>query len=737
MIDGTFVTLIATPTLALMNLALALTLVAACRLLGLLDWRGFGRLGRAGAGLAFGLFIIFGLAVARLGITVDDATLTAWPLTAWFDSAYLMAPFLLPLFAALRLDPLMGRIAGLTLALLAMPVLGWPGAIVSIVALLAAAALPGSLRRWRSLQGERRFASLGYLPALLLVPSALALEPLSMAITLLAFLLQGPALIGMGRLLDAETGSAVLPRKEDAQREQDELKAAPLISRTIADLPEGVAVFDAADRLVACNATYRRLNPLVTEMLVIGVTYGDLVRASILRDISVNAPADPEAVIADQMARHRQLPWRVEIPGPGGVTLLVIESKTADGGTLRLMTDVTAIKGRESRLSELAQRNEVLATAVSAVTSGVLICDATRPDHPVTFVNAAFSRITGYPAEEIIGRNCRVLQGRDTDPEALDRLRRALSQQRPVSVTLRNYRKDGRTFWNELSISPIADGQGRIVQFVGIVNDVTQRIRSEENLRDAKNQAELANRAKSEFLANVSHELRTPLNAIIGFSDVMKMELFGPLGTPKYRGYAKDILDSGKMLLSLINDILDLSKIEAGKMELHPEPVEVADVFDSAMTLMRERAKNAGVNLRADVEADLPPLLADLRVMKQIVTNLVSNAVKFTPKDGSVDLVARRLDAGKAEIQIKDTGIGIAKADIPEVLKPFVQVDGAHQRRQAGTGLGLPIVKSLTALSGGSFNLESEVGQGTVVTLHLPLADDKSIGDKEARSAAE
>jgi PAS domain S-box-containing protein len=412
--------------------------------------------------------------------------------------------------------------------------------------------------------------------------------------------------------------------------------------------------------------------------------------------------------------------------------LLVIESKTADGGTLRLMTDVTAIKGRELRLTELAQHNEVLAMVVGAVSSGIVICDATKPDHPITFVNAAFARISGYPAEEMIGRNCRILQGRDTDPDALDRLRRALAQQRPISVTLRNYRKDGRTFWNELSISPIVDAQGRIAQFVGIISDVTQRIRAEENLREAKNQAELANRAKSEFLANVSHELRTPLNAIIGFSDVMKMELFGPLGAPKYQGYAKDILDSGNILLSLINDILDLSKVEAGKMELHPESVAIAEVFDSAMTLMRERAKNAGVQLRVQVAPDLPPLHGDLRVMKQIVTNLVSNAVKFTPKDGTVDLIARKLDAAKAEIIIKDTGIGIAKADIPEVLKPFIQVDSAHQRRQSGTGLGLPIVKSLTDLSGGSFHLDSELGQGTTVTLHLPLIDDK-----EARSAAE
>lgn len=727
MIDGTVSTLIAAPTLGLMNLALALTMIAAFRLLGCLHWRGFGRLGRAGAGLVLGLIVAAGLMLARLGVAIDQA-----PLLEWRDTAYIGAPFLLPLLAALKLDSLLGRIAAFVFGLAALILLAWPGILVSGFAVLAATFLPYLLLRWDFWHDERRFAWLGLLPALLLVPAGLAQSPLGLTMTVLAFLLQGPALIGMVRLLTAETGTgAVSDLDRRAPGEPDELKAAPLISRTIADLPEGVAVFDAADRLVACNATYRRLNPTVAEMLEIGTTYADLVRASVLRDHRAGG-ADPEAIIADHLAGHRQLPSRIEIPGPDGRTLLVIESKTADGGTLRLMTDVTAIKGRETRLTELAQRNEVLATAVGAVSSGIVICDATKPDHPVTFVNAAFTRITGYPAEEMIGRNCRVLQGRDTDPEPLERLRRALTQQRPVSVTLRNYRKDGRTFWNELSISPIADSHGRIAQFVGIVSDVTQRIRAEENLREAKNQAELANRAKSEFLANVSHELRTPLNAIIGFSDVMTMELFGPLGGPKYQGYAKDILDSGNILLSLINDILDLSKVEAGKMELHLEAVAIAEVFDSAMTLMRERAKNAGITLRAEVAPDLPPLMADLRVMKQIVTNLVSNAVKFTPRDGAVDLCARKLDPGKAEIIIKDTGIGIAKADIPEVLKPFVQVDSVHQRRQSGTGLGLPIVKSLMALSGGAFHLESELGQGTTVTLHLPLA-----GDKEARSAAE
>jgi PAS domain S-box-containing protein len=727
-IDGTTELQISSATAALASLAFAVVALAAFRPLRLNLLCAYGRLGRAASGLALGILlaVALGLALANEAPSAPQPAEAAGALP-WFIAWSAAAPVLLGLIAALRHDRWLG-LAALPLALLLSLAGGLPGIVFGAGALLLAAGLPLLWQRVPLTGDWRGLAVTGGLLGLGLLPLGIQLTLPGLLLTLIAAALYPAALLGMKEML-GERVATQLHRLDAPTVPAEELKAAPLISRTIADLPEGVAVFDAMDRLVACNATYRRHNADIADLLEIGARYADLTRAQVLRGTQVG---DPEATIAHCLARHRQLPWRQEVPGPDGVTLLVIESKTADGGTLRLMTDVTAIKGRELRLSELAQRNEVLATAVAAVSSGIVICDATQAGHPVTFANQAFTRITGYSVEEILGQNCRILQGRDTDPDALDKLRRALAQQRSVQVTLRNYRKDGRTFWNELAISPVTDTQGRIVQFVGIMSDVTQRIRGEESLREAKNQAEFANRSKSEFLANVSHELRTPLNAIIGFSDVMKMELLGPLGTPRYQDYAKDILDSGKLLLSLIEDILDLSKIESGKMELHPEPVDVAEIFDLAMTLMRERAKNGGVTVTAEVEPGLPPLLVDPRAMKQIVVNLASNAVKFTPRDGSVDLVARRLGSDRAEIVVRDTGIGIAKKDLGEVVKPFVQVDSAHQRRQSGTGLGLPIVKSLTDLSGGAFHLDSELGKGTRVTLHLPLA-----GNDEARSAAE
>jgi signal transduction histidine kinase len=241
-----------------------------------------------------------------------------------------------------------------------------------------------------------------------------------------------------------------------------------------------------------------------------------------------------------------------------------------------------------------------------------------------------------------------------------------------------------------------------------------------DELSIARDEAETANRAKSEFLALMSHELRTPLNAILGFSEIIKGEMLGPVGTAKYRDYAKDVHDSGQHLLALINDILDLSKIEAGKLELDEEDVDVADAIHSCLTLVREWAKNGGVRLVTEIPEELPALRFDERKLKQILINLLSNAVKFTPAGGTVTIKAWfRVDSGYV-FQIIDTGVGIALEDIPKALSPFGQVDAKLTRKYEGTGLGLPLTKSLVEMSSGSMDLQSEVGVGTTVTVRFP-----------------
>ncbi len=234
-----------------------------------------------------------------------------------------------------------------------------------------------------------------------------------------------------------------------------------------------------------------------------------------------------------------------------------------------------------------------------------------------------------------------------------------------------------------------------------------------------KTRAEAANKAKSEFLANMSHELRTPLNAINGFSEIMAGEMFGPLGDARYKEYARDIFNSGQHLLALINDVLDMAKIEAGKFTLHYEPISVEDVVEDAMRLMRGRAESMGLELRV-IMNPLPEIDADYRAVKQILLNLLSNAVKFTPRGGSVILRAEQ--AGEfARLTVRDTGIGISREDLSRLARPFEQVETQHAKTQQGTGLGLALTRSLIEMHGGRFELSSEPGLGTTATVALPL----------------
>ncbi|HZL59135.1 MAG TPA: ATP-binding protein [Stellaceae bacterium] len=279
----------------------------------------------------------------------------------------------------------------------------------------------------------------------------------------------------------------------------------------------------------------------------------------------------------------------------------------------------------------------------------------------------------------------------------------------------------------------LVKGQGDGHLIGRAIRYAVERKRVESQLVEAKNSAESASRAKSEFLANMSHELRTPLNAIIGFSEILKQEPLGPLGHASYREYVRDVHESGVHLLKIINDILDLSKIEVGKLSLNEMPIDLRDAVESCIRIVRERAATAGLDLTADLLAQLPILNADERMVKQVLLNLLSNAIKFTPAGGTVRVSAGiNADCGMF-IRIADSGIGIAPADIEMALQPFVQIDSTLQRKYQGTGLGLPLARSMVEMHGGRFIIESTVGAGTTITVHFP--PERSLGPAQAHAA--
>jgi len=292
--------------------------------------------------------------------------------------------------------------------------------------------------------------------------------------------------------------------------------------------------------------------------------------------------------------------------------------------------------------------------------------------------------------------------------------------EKEYETALRN--RFGKDVWVSMTGHAVRDVQGELLYFECTMHDVTERREAEQALVMAKEQADFANRSKSEFLANMSHELRTPLNAIIGFSEIIKDQLFGPVGQPQYAEYARDIYDSGELLLSLINDILDMSKMEAGKRTLAESVMEVDKVIQSVSRLVAARAKSGRLKLNLRVPHDFPFLRGEERAVKQVLTNLLTNAIKFTPEGGSVTLTASLDEPGQMIIRVEDTGIGMSAQDLPIALSPFGQIESALSRKNQGTGLGLPLTKSLVELHGGTLDIQSEVGKGTAVTLTFPAA---------------
>lgn len=490
------------------------------------------------------------------------------------------------------------------------------------------------------------------------------------------------------------------------------------------------------------TSTFKNINNAGTTMLFVGflIMAGSL---AVITWISSKKILSPILQLSKTVNKIEQGDFRARVLADGRKDelgeLAVSINRMAD----IIEQDITELKHAEDRIKEYA---ETLETKVNARTSelqnanlelkklfnaieqsdeSIIITDI---NGTIQYVNPIFTTRTGYSREKVIGSNPRILQSGLTPQGVYEDLWETILAGQPWKGTFINKKRSGELYYEEATIAPVFDEQGNITNFVAAKTDITNRIMAEKELKHkndelalAKETAEAANQAKSDFLANMSHELRTPLNAIIGFSDIMINGLTGPL-TDEQTEFLGDIGSSGKHLLTLINDILDLSKVEAGKMALEPSEFELKELIERCIVMFKEKSLNHGIHVEYNVE-EMGAIIADEMKVKQVLVNLLSNAFKHTPDGGSVCVGARKmgnLENGFVEISVADTGPGISEANITRLFQPFQQLETTFSKKIPGTGLGLSLCKKFVELHGGKILVESEIGKGSKFIFVLP-----------------
>jgi two-component system, cell cycle sensor histidine kinase PleC len=472
---------------------------------------------------------------------------------------------------------------------------------------------------------------------------------------------------------------------------------------------------------------YVDINPAGCQTL--GYERDEILAMRVLDLIARDHPMGPSSVEGFRTVKRRGL-FRGEMAlrhKNGSILRAEVNAVRLDNGLyLGVTRDVT-----ERRLAEEALRASTarLTALVHALPDLVFILDDEGRYREI-FANN--NDLLILPPEQMIGRKAEEVLPDWRGRQLMESLRQTLATGQPQRMEYQLTVQAGLR-WFEARTQMLAEDFGARPSMLMLVRDITDRVEAEDRLAAAKEQAEAANRAKSAFLATMSHELRTPLNAIIGFSDIMLHELFGPLGSPRYRDYAHHVQNSGRHLLDLINDVLDMSKLEAGRFTLDEEWIDIADALESCRALAILPAERGNLRLSVNAPSTLPRLFADERAVRQVLLNVLANAVKFTPSGGQVEVEVAilpnavlseegRPNGGDLVITVRDTGIGIAPDALLTIAEPFQQADSSIARRFGGSGLGLSISRNLIELHGGSLTIDSALGRGTTVRILFPAA---------------
>jgi len=441
-------------------------------------------------------------------------------------------------------------------------------------------------------------------------------------------------------------------------------------------------------------------------------------------------PEDKEVVqatIANAIRTRKPFSYRTRTRDPEAAAQIVdTQGEVAIGANGRVVAvlgvcyDVTQqVKAEQAR--EQAQRMYRLMTEEAS--DIILLYDKAGG---VAFASQALERLLGRTVKDIEYGRFLELVHPDDRPEA-QRVAVRPAKGKTNTATYRVLHANGSYMWLEATTRAVYDEvSDEFRHLVVVARDIDARKQQELETEAARERAEAANKAKSRFLANMSHELRTPLNAIIGFTDLMRQRTFGAMGNPRYEEYATLIYDSGQLLLDLISDMLDMAKIEAGKLELNIERVDLTGTVEDSVRLVTDRAENCGLEISVSLPKKPVLFMADRRAVKQVLLNLLTNAIKFTPAGGHVDVVVRA-DDKRVTLCVRDTGIGIPAHELPRLGKPFEQVCGDPMLAKTGTGLGLALVRALVEKHDGRMHIESEEGVGTEVSVDFPLNHAKSI----------